>query len=118
MDGQKNGQKRHRPHSAPLLYKRQDVPSRRTRRDVAAVTLGATMRLHRKKRPVELLRAFALAARRADVHARLLIVGEGPECHAMQREIRELGLAGEGSVSAELTGWKENRRNEVMFSSR
>jgi glycosyltransferase involved in cell wall biosynthesis len=68
------------------------------------VTLVATMRLHRKKRPRQLLQAFARAASRIGVRARLVIVGDGPEREALDRDIRELDLH-TGAARAELLGW-------------
>lgn len=71
----------------------------------ADVTLVTAMRLHRKKRPRQLLRAFASACARGSVRTRLLIVGDGPERDALARDIRELGLAS-GSARAELHPWQ------------
>lgn len=58
------------------------------------VRLVSTMRLARRKRPVELVEAFA-AADVAD-RARLEIVGDGPQRRRVERRIADLGL--EGSV--------------------
>lgn len=68
------------------------------------LTLVTAMRLHRKKRPVELVRAFARAARRANLCARLIVVGDGPEESRMIREIRNLGLD-RGIATAEHRHW-------------
>lgn len=80
-----------------------------------AITLVSTMRLHRKKRPLQLLRAFALASSRSSSPARLLIVGDGPERAALQREIRELGL-GEGRVRVEMPGWLDADRLRTIYA--
>jgi glycosyltransferase involved in cell wall biosynthesis len=93
------------PNGIDLAFWR--APAARTEaRQPGAVTLVATMRLHRKKRPRQLLRAFACAASRVRVAARLLIIGDGPERHSLEREIRggELGLPGSGT-RVELRGW-------------
>ena len=70
----------------------------------SALTLVSAMRLRRKKRPVELVRAFARGARRANVAARLIIAGDGPEKQRIQHEISALGLDG-GDVRAESRSW-------------
>jgi glycosyltransferase involved in cell wall biosynthesis len=57
---------------------------------VRPVAFVSTMRLHRKKRPIELLRAFALAAERLDTPLRLVIVGLGPLSGAVQRMMRQM----------------------------
>lgn len=68
------------------------------------VTLVSAMRLHRKKRPRQLLSAFAAASSAFPVPALLRIVGDGPERAAMDRDIRALGLA-HGPARAEMQGW-------------
>jgi glycosyltransferase involved in cell wall biosynthesis len=68
------------------------------------VTLVSAMRLHRKKRPRQLLSAFAAASSAFPVPALLRIVGDGPERAAMDRDIRALGLA-HGPARAEMLGW-------------
>jgi glycosyltransferase involved in cell wall biosynthesis len=78
-------------------------------------TLVSTMRLHRKKRPLQLVRAFALAATRLSAPARLLIVGDGPERAVLQREIRELGLV-EGRARVELLGWLDAHRLRAVYT--
>lgn len=82
----------------------------RARRDGAGggrpVALVSTMRLHSKKRPLQLVRAFAQAASGLARPARLVIVGDGPERQAIQREVGRLGLAS-GEVRVEVLGWME-----------
>jgi glycogen synthase len=78
--------------------------SRATRSD--EVALVSTMRLHRKKRPMQLVRAFARAMSRSKTAARLLIIGDGPERTALEREIHDLGLH-EGKARVALLGWLE-----------
>jgi glycosyltransferase involved in cell wall biosynthesis len=53
-----------------------------------AVTFISTMRLHRKKRPLELVRAFARAAARVHVPMRLLIAGVGPLADTLSAALR------------------------------
>lgn len=67
----------------------------------ARATFVTAMRLQRKKRPRELLRAFARAAARVATPARLLIVGDGPERASLERDAREAGVA----ASVEFLGW-------------
>ena len=80
-----------------------------------ATTLVSTMRLHRKKRPLQLLRAFAQAAARVSAPARLLIVGDGPERAALAYEIRTLGLA-DGRRRAELLGWLDRDALRALYA--
>ena len=68
------------------------------------VTLVTAMRLHRKKRGRQLLRAFEAAARRVRLPAHLAIVGDGPERDILRADITELGLRS-GDATAELRGW-------------
>jgi glycosyltransferase involved in cell wall biosynthesis len=70
------------------------------------VTLVSTMRLQRKKRPRQLLRAFARAVASSERRARLVIIGDGPSRGAIERDIRDLGLDGTGH-RVELRGWLE-----------
>lgn len=80
------------------------------------VTLVSAMRLHRKKRPMALLRAFAHAVSRARCPARLVLVGEGPERSALMREIQELGLDG-GNARVELPGWFPPEELRSVFAA-
>jgi len=70
----------------------------------AMVTLVSTMRLQRKKRPRQLLRAFAQAVARAGVPCHLILIGDGPGRAAIERDIVALGLV-QGRASAEVRGW-------------
>jgi glycosyltransferase involved in cell wall biosynthesis len=76
----------------------------RAKKNSGPVTLISTMRLHAKKRPRQLVRAFAEAAERAARPARLAIVGDGPERETVEREARRHGLAS-GEVRVEVLGW-------------
>ena len=61
----------------------------------------SAMRLHAKKRPRRLLRAFATALSRTTGAATLLFVGEGPEASALRREAARRGLLASGRVRFE-----------------
>ena len=80
-----------------------DVPPRRctppTRPD-RSVHLISTMRLARRKRPVQLLRMFRDLQDQVDVPLHLTIVGDGPLLGRVRHELARTGL--EGSVT--LTG--------------
>lgn len=91
------------------------VPAKPLSRHSEAITLVSTMRLHRKKRPRELLRAFAHAVSRVNAAARLVIVGDGPERPTLEREIRELGLQ-DGSVRAEMLGWLDPEALRAVYA--
>jgi glycosyltransferase involved in cell wall biosynthesis len=73
------------------------------------------MRLHRKKRPLQLLRAFAQAAARVSTPARLLIAGDGPELGALAREIRDRGLI-DGRARAQLLGWLDRDALRELYA--
>ena len=75
-----------------------------TPRNGQPVTLVSAMRLHRKKRPRQLLSAFAAASSAFRVPALLRIVGDGPERAAMARDVRSLGLE-HGQARVEMLGW-------------
>ena len=74
------------------------------------VTLISTMRLHRKKRPLQLLRAFAQAAQRAQSPARLVIIGDGPERSKLERLARDAGLR------VELLGWRDREQLRLLYA--
>ena len=74
------------------------------------VTLISTMRLHRKKRPLELLRAFVQAAQRARSSARLVIIGDGPERAKLER------LAHDAGVEVELAGWQDREQLRALYA--
>jgi glycosyltransferase involved in cell wall biosynthesis len=79
------------------------------------VMLVSTMRFQRKKRPLPLIRAFARAASRANVPARLCIIGDGPERPAMEREIHDLGLMA-GAARVELMGWRDHAELRAIYA--
>jgi glycosyltransferase involved in cell wall biosynthesis len=85
------------------------------RASMDATTLVSTMRLHRKKRPLQLLRSFAQAASRVNTSARLLIVGDGPAHGALAREIRDLGLL-RGRARAQLLGWLDRDALRALYA--
>jgi glycosyltransferase involved in cell wall biosynthesis len=94
----------------------------KSREPGSGITLVSTMRLHRKKRPRELLRAFARAAEGGGlgVRARLVLVGDGPERGALERDIARLALtAGRegGPARVELTGWMERESLRDLYRS-
>lgn len=61
-------------------------------------TLVTAMRLHRKKRPAALLRAFAAASRHGS-GARLVVAGSGPQRDALERQAARLFGHGSGAVT-------------------
>ena len=79
-----------------------------------AVTLVSTMRLRRKKRPLELLRAFAGAAERVRANVKLLIVGDGPERAALERAIADFRLDN-GRARAALLGWLDRDKLRELY---
>jgi glycosyltransferase involved in cell wall biosynthesis len=74
------------------------------------VTLVSTMRLQRKKRPRQLVRAFAHAVRRTQSSSQLVIVGDGPERSTLERLAREAG------VNVELAGWRHRAQLKSLYS--
>jgi len=70
----------------------------------APVTLVSTMRLQRKKRPSQLVRAFSRAAAGTATPMRLVVVGDGPDRAALEQEALEL-QNGQGAGRIEFTGW-------------
>ena len=67
------------------------------------ITFVSVMRLHSKKRPRELVRAFLDASRSAPQPVHLRIIGDGPERAAVERDIARLGVHPNASV--DLVGW-------------
>ena len=78
-----------------------------------AVRFISAMRLHSKKRPRELLRAFAAAT---GVHGTdtLTFVGEGPEEAALRRDVEALGLKDAGQVR--FVPWSSAESLRTMYS--
>lgn len=86
----------------------------RTARDANSVVLVSAMRLHRKKRPTQLVRAFQRATRRAAVHARLIIAGDGPERAAVEREaLTSRNEFGE----VEFAGWRDREALRALYAT-
>jgi glycosyltransferase involved in cell wall biosynthesis len=75
------------------------------------VNLISTMRLHRKKRPRQLVRAFAHAVRRTRSPSRLVIVGDGPERSKLERLVRDTG------VRVELAGWRARAQLKTLYAT-
>jgi glycosyltransferase involved in cell wall biosynthesis len=71
--------------------------------DGRPVTFVSTMRLHRKKRPMQLLAAFARAAARLDRPVRLVVVGVGPLLGALKDAMRRAERAN-ARIECELLG--------------
>lgn len=75
------------------------------RRSVSdAVTFVSAMRMHRKKRPRALLRAFARAVSQAGMPARLILAGSGPELAALRADARRLDSSAAARV--EFRDWQ------------
>jgi glycosyltransferase involved in cell wall biosynthesis len=74
-------------------------------RAAGTVTVVTAMRLSRKKRPIELLAAFANAVQfvAGAPQLRLVIAGDGPERDALRRRALELGLAERVSLPGQLS---------------
>ena len=85
------------PNGIDLAFWRQ-APEERPHQDVRFIS---AMRLHAKKRPRELLRAFAAAVSGAALPASLVFVGEGPEEKALREDASRLGLLASGQVRFE-----------------
>ena len=79
------------------------------------VILISTMRLQSKKRPRELVAAFAQATSRATRPVRLCVVGDGPEREALRRDIRALKLD-RGIARVELMGWLPAEEVRAMYA--
>jgi glycosyltransferase involved in cell wall biosynthesis len=65
-----------------------------TPRPGGPVRLVSTMRVARRKRPLELVRMFDALRRSVDVPVELTIVGDGPLRPRVERRLRQLGLDG------------------------
>ncbi|NYD40913.1 glycosyltransferase [Nocardioides panaciterrulae] len=73
-----------------------DVPAREHTPDGLGrpVRLVSTMRLARRKQPLQLLEAFALLRRRTDLPVTLTVVGDGPLMGRVARRVRRADLRG------------------------
>jgi len=87
--------------------------SRIPQRPLAFVSTG---RMHRKKRPLAVLRAFASARRRFRQPARLILLGEGPERSRVERAVRELDLT-TGDSTASVGGWLSRVELRQLYGS-
>ena len=96
------------------FWRATEPPAPRDR--AGAVTLVSATRLHRKKRPMQLIAAFANAAARARVPATLVLAGDGAERRTLERAIQERGLA-TGNVRVELAGWQSVDALRSLYSS-
>lgn len=100
------------PNGADLGYWAARQPAERGN---APVVLASTMRLQRKKRPRQLLRAFANASARVGRPARLVLVGDGPDKRALERDIDAYGLR-TGDRRVELAGWLERDGVRAVYA--
>lgn len=76
--------------------------TRRAAKVSPPVTFVSAMRLHRKKRPRQLLAAFSDAVRRTGRDARLILAGVGPETDALRRDAASM------RASVDLVGWMDS----------
>jgi glycosyltransferase involved in cell wall biosynthesis len=76
------------------------------------VTFVTAMRLHRKKRPRQLVAAFADAVRRAGMPARLVLAGAGPEAEALRRDIASMAPA-----NIDLVGWQDGPALRGLYAA-
>ena len=90
------------PNGLDLAFWREAAVPDRTRD--GEVTLVTAMRLHRKKRPAALLRAFAGASANGSA-ARLIVAGAGPQTARVARDAAR--LSGNASRSVELLPWQD-----------
>lgn len=86
---------------------------RQTRRTSDVVTLVSALRMHRKKRPRALLRAFVSAVADAGVPARLVFAGSGPELAALRSEGKQLDAA--TGVSVEFRDWLDPAALRTLY---
>ena len=85
------------------------------RKGPGEILLVSTTRLHRKKRPLQLLRAFAQATTPPCPSVRLVVAGDGPQRAAMEREIVALGLR-DGPRRVELRGWLHPSELRTLYA--
>lgn len=93
-----------RPH-VPIVPNAVDVPAREASRwlsDDEPVRLVSTMRIARRKRPLQLLEMFGALRRRTDTPVELLIVGDGPLRPSFEHRARRLGLRDVVTVTGRL----------------
>jgi glycosyltransferase involved in cell wall biosynthesis len=89
----------------PVVPNAVDVPARMGSRELGAdepVRLVSTMRIARRKRPLQLLAMFSALRRRADTPVELLIVGDGPLRANFEHRARRLGLRDAVTVTGRL----------------
>lgn len=79
--------------------------------DGSRITLVSATRLHRKKRPLQLARAFCRAVERSGVAARLVIAGDGPQ----RDELRDLARSAATPAAIELRGWCDADSLRAMY---
>lgn len=91
------------PNGIDLAFWR--AAARTPRSASSGLTLVYAGRLHRKKRPRELVEAFARAARATDMPVTLRLVGEGPERAGLERDARALGAGSPGPARVILSEW-------------
>jgi len=87
-----------------------------THHDGDEVTVVSTMRLTKRKRPIDIVRAIprVLAALPAGVKApKFRLIGGGPEEERVRREARRLGV----EQHLEITGWRARPEVRQMLSS-
>ncbi|HEU4997046.1 MAG TPA: glycosyltransferase family 4 protein [Gemmatimonadaceae bacterium] len=89
--------------------------SRTSRGPSSAVTLVSATRFARKKRPLELIRAFARASASVRRPATLLLVGDGPLRSTIEREVALLGL-NRGPTRVEVRDWVTAEALRALYS--
>ncbi len=99
------------PNGVDISFWRHDGVFRGHARD--EVVLATAMRLTRKKRPFELLRAFAAASRfvAGAPRLRLIVAGDGPARAAMERTAADLGVRD----AVELTGQLDRAALRALY---
>ncbi|HJQ20956.1 MAG TPA: glycosyltransferase [Gemmatimonadaceae bacterium] len=97
------------PNGVDLAFWQPTGNMTRSDREIVFVT---SMRLHRKKRPVALLRALARASRGVRRPIRLVVAGDGPARGSVERETQSLRSAG---VSVDLVGWMDRDQLRALY---
>ena len=85
--------------------------SRTVRHDPRPVTFVSATRLHRKKRPRQLVAAFARAVAQRSTPARLILAGAGPEMSALRRDI-----AGRPAIAVDVLGWQDRTSLRALYA--